>query len=803
MGNNLRIAFALGGGVSLGTFSSAATAEVLKQALAYPGSDGREHFDSVEVDVLSGASAGSISLALFLRFLNDPGFEPDRSTWTSLPAESTEERLRSQFPGFDLLSEARQQTLREVQKAQDLLQGTWVDELDLGPLLGPDAQDQRDDVRRQAGVLDRRRIEALAERLLLGQNGEVPSRSQALARWVLFAVSLTRLTASVADARTEFADSLDQAQAAVDALTSRTFDDLRIFDLHFEPQQAGHFESEPERWFRCHMGPSLNPENKPPVADLRLEETWSQIGATALASGAVPMVFEPIVLERRRHEMETWPEELKDKEQYPFSYVDGGTFRNEPLREAFRLASFFDQQEAPGSIQRWVVFIDPLVGGPDTNLRLPFLQTLESRKRGKGRAEVEERHSIDRLIPHVATLFGAILDQARIIESDRAYRTLDRFQVRKEARQALRPLLSGAPSNEPLADLLQNLLARKQRGAALPTGSLDLEEALHRIRQEEGGGDSTQPPTLVESLFLLIDLLLDLDRKDEEALLVDIAPALRSLEDSERTIFLEMPAALYGGFAGFASATSRETSRSLGRLCAIDRLRHHPKLGLHEVGEEPSLRELIESRFDLTSGKPEETYWNDFAEEFKASLPPLGRRLEELLSDGRLSGLPALIAGPVTELIGELAKTAVEQFEVEPPKEVAPYELRIQVPSQDFELDTPGVVARDQKPIALEEGLFLVVHARFDHRRTTDEDAWEAPQLREGMLKIYRNTLLGDQIFCSLALPSPSTLEEAKLQPYPILEYEIFDQDEGSQQPVSPRRWEIASGAQPLVLQQD
>ena len=107
-------------------------------------------------------------------------------------------------------------------------------------------------------------------------------------------------------------------------------------------------------------------------------QAWAQIAATAIASGGFPFAFEPVVLSRKAFEYgpDLWcrtfgrpmPKKKSDfngQETHPFSFVDGGTFNNEPIREAFRMASFIDgytRAETPGAVvQRVIVFVDTFV----------------------------------------------------------------------------------------------------------------------------------------------------------------------------------------------------------------------------------------------------------------------------------------------------------------------------------------------------------------------------------------------------------------------------------------------------------
>ena len=65
MGKELRLGFAMGGGVSLGTFSGAALSEAIKLLILH-----NQQYDKITIDVFSGASAGALTLVLMLRNLS-------------------------------------------------------------------------------------------------------------------------------------------------------------------------------------------------------------------------------------------------------------------------------------------------------------------------------------------------------------------------------------------------------------------------------------------------------------------------------------------------------------------------------------------------------------------------------------------------------------------------------------------------------------------------------------------------------------------------------------------------------------
>src|SRR5690606_23657843 len=126
----------------------------------------------------------------------------------------------------------------------------------------------------------------------------------------------------------------------------------------------------PARWCRYHDGP----ESAGRIGSLRERRTWAKLAATALASGAFPFAFSPVVLKRRVYEFgPLWPKALRDAkiDEYPFTYVDGGMFNNEPIREAFRLAAFIDALDPGDHFDRRILFVDPNVRLPEDEFRVP------------------------------------------------------------------------------------------------------------------------------------------------------------------------------------------------------------------------------------------------------------------------------------------------------------------------------------------------------------------------------------------------------------------------------------------------
>ncbi|MEI2622993.1 MAG: hypothetical protein V9G23_03085 [Giesbergeria sp.] len=128
----LKLAFAMGGGVSAGAFSGGALTEAIKLALLHLAEDpeGCEYSD-VEIDAFSGASAGSISLAMMLRAF----------AWRHPQEEKkAEANLKALYPklssSWSTIPEGLRLKLIAAQVAQDIQWNAWVESVDLDGLLG-------------------------------------------------------------------------------------------------------------------------------------------------------------------------------------------------------------------------------------------------------------------------------------------------------------------------------------------------------------------------------------------------------------------------------------------------------------------------------------------------------------------------------------------------------------------------------------------------------------------------------------------------------------------------------------------
>lgn len=85
------------------------------------------------------------------------------------------------------------------------------------------------------------------------------------------------------------------------------------------------------------------------------DSIWERIQQVGIASAALPLVFPPVVLERRAENKLHYPQRPEFEGPANFTYCDGGVFNNLPIDLAWHYAR---QNDAPGD-ERWVIIVDP------------------------------------------------------------------------------------------------------------------------------------------------------------------------------------------------------------------------------------------------------------------------------------------------------------------------------------------------------------------------------------------------------------------------------------------------------------
>lgn len=787
----------MGGGVSLGTFSGAALSEVLKLAVLY-GHDGGQRYERVVVDVFSGASAGAMALALMLRALAHRSPQEDEDARRALEQELGEAALAALPPSVA-------SALIAAQAVQDLQARAWAKEISLARLLEKTAG-TGGELGTTAGIFNRGAVDDIARALLVPQGQVSFGGRQLLADRVLFACTLANTSAIVYDARRDLS-AIDIGLVALsDGLRSAAHRELRVFDLSFKPvsqDDTQHPERYPRRWCRYHV----DVEEKGRIGALDKKRTWAKIAATAVASGAFPFAFEPVVLTRDAYEYgDLWPEALAGQASYPFTFVDGGTFNNEPIREAFRLASFIDSQTPGRSYDRRIIFVDPNVSARAISLRAPVHQRhqlLEPRLPGKlDGFGVALRSSLDRLVAHAPSVATAFYDEATVVEADRIFATRHRFELRDQLRSLIGRAIPAAPTPAPLQELAAwcaERLASDASSDIAPGRSAELRRALARIIQEQGSElapladhidtfltfTGTEKPEheglwLRALFYLSLDLLSDLEGKQTETRLIAIAPIVRPAEpwtDEGKPIAL--PGGALAGFAGFMSAIPARYELALGRFCAWAFLEACGTIKAPDRQPPPRLSAAEEAAL---------------ARDIEAGLGALAERVRGLVRDAHLIRIFPGLDAILSDIVSKIAASRVRRVhETQPSRSI---ELRIEVPSRRFELDGKGPTDPDLGPLAVgppEKPWVLITFGAHDGAR------WTGPHLDAEAQQIAVDLdglgPLPDRTFCRIELPSRELVQGADLWPHPILKTRIEEADRG--RVISAGKWELLPGVEP------
>ncbi|MCH7768745.1 MAG: patatin-like phospholipase family protein [Nitrospinae bacterium] len=280
-----KIALVMGGGVSLGTYIAGALTELL-YALQHNTSD-----EKVVIDVIAGASAGSMTAAMVAKaLLYDKSMVSKlREAWV----ERINWRSRNSWPG---------------------LQRSFPDSDD--PVLS---------------LLNDSVVRIIAKRMLTAPT--IAQNDQGICGASLRRVDMAFTLANFHGV--PYAVPYQNAPTAPEkGFLSTIFSD----------------------WVEFSVGPEAGEQGQ---NNEKLEEVWAKVRQAALASGAFPFAFEPKEVERRIQDFGSkWlQEKFKGKTMTRFHYSDGGTFNNEPLALAAKLARARDAEEPGG--ERLFLFIDP------------------------------------------------------------------------------------------------------------------------------------------------------------------------------------------------------------------------------------------------------------------------------------------------------------------------------------------------------------------------------------------------------------------------------------------------------------
>lgn len=803
MGKVLKLGFAMGGGVSLGSFSGASLTESIKLALLYGVDSEKNPYDKVEIDVFSGASAGAMSLGVMLKALAFPSKDVDKrkTAWRKLVSDYHIDEAG--------ISNVKKDQLIDAELAQQELNQIWVKEITLDKLLNPDASGSVPPLRKQAGICNKAAVTDIAKAFLSPPEDGYKTTHKAthplLSKRVLYSCSISNLNPLVARVHNKYltAPGNEDTQrdqdhdASNDALTSKFHQEHRIFDINFEKVAAEKLKNNdihPRRWMRFHWGAAVPGK----TFDIRSHENWKHILATAIASGAFPVAFEPVPLLRYQWE---YPEGLwhfKEKTNYTYTYVDGGMFANSPVTEAFKLASHIDAtahiDQAPDSqSERRIIFVDPSVGSaPSYNLAgfkdvkdqkpLEMLGALVSSSDGN---DLLTLSSLDKLLPTGLSIFTAIHSQASAQQGHRNYQIANKLKMRNGLRKILSKRVSASKADfEALREALQNLLSQFSDKALIPTLAASLENELERLAREpdslltdlkgqgklvaKGSWDEIKAKSLQNQgmqamVFSYLDLIADLEAKSRNSQLVSIGPIeIRNTGGVKKTTKIFLPGEPLAGFAGFMSELPSAYEVKVAQYCTFTTL-SESKL----IASPPTL--------PISASHPGEfAQQAQFATEFEAGMLKLSSRLENAIADSRTFINKGWFNSGILWAIKRLISKKIKEVKYnECSKE---YEFRIRVNSKKFELDGSGWADNDRHPIRdprNADELILVCFATRDWNIPESEPAtrrWSGYFIENGELGIDTDSWasLRDNDFIQIPMPSDDLLKQSEQVPNPI-----------------------------------
>ena len=479
MGNmkkTLKVCLAMGGGVSLGSYSGAGLTEALKLLVIYGKYKNKDNeyipYDDIIVDGMSGASAGAISLGILLRCLIDYKSMIKHSGFTT-----KEEVLKSladdYFDGeVNNIPEAKIEKLCALEVAQKTQYQLWVQEVDVAGLYGhKDDKTYQPDPQKPFGLLERRRLEELTKQYILPKEDFDSSAPQIVDKnRVIFACSLTNLLPMPVGYNS--VGNTVQEKNLLRSTASNNHTEVRVIDFVFNDKKEKPTDN---RWLKFARDEATR-DGKSKFFDINKPESWATLAASTLACGAFPIAFPPVLLKRYKSEFDSliedkeasktlknsWPGSLLkisnsitsyrakvkplvensyftndsptnklDYKSFNFPYIDGGTFNNEPIKEAFRIASFQDYKNNTINEDRLVLFVDPIVRKDEFK---PFtLNTYAPISTDFDEKVTTPKGELNKLFGVISPLLGALIDQGSIKEEQKIIGAIQSLDLRAKA----------------------------------------------------------------------------------------------------------------------------------------------------------------------------------------------------------------------------------------------------------------------------------------------------------------------------------------------------------------------------------
>lgn len=503
--SEIRVVLIMGGGVSLGSFSGGALARTLRLL----AENARK---PAKVDVVTGASAGSMTLAIAVYHL---------------------------FRGA------------ETEEIERDLEEAWVEKISFEGLEPPDLRKHD-----QPSLFTDRRLRDIAEEVLRFDRWTDRPPHPLLAPGLTVSFALTNLNGIPVRAEGQI---IRQAQAGGgsltgeasvfgDALQTTFHDDVMRFVLRRPPTELSApalaiWREEAERAAAAAHARLLLPWTDEPM-----RRRWQIFREAAIASGAFPGAFPPVRLGRLSDEYGSWPAEL-GTDKFAFDYLDGGILRNEPLREAIHLAS---EQPVPERAERVFLLIDPNVSGSKEVYPLSFNRSVHLAEEvdDQGRSK-KVRLAVpgyaQRLMGVLGRAGAVLASQATYRDWLKAARVNSQVEWRDQAEEIVQDLVPAAGSNveERIDNLLSQIYeekAMRSHGATPADVRATAAATLQGDLQRRSAGDGV---TFSTKLLHLVDLIANLRRKTKLNM-VAITPS--SVPEGASSILAGNFLSNFGGF---------------------------------------------------------------------------------------------------------------------------------------------------------------------------------------------------------------------------------------------------------------
>lgn len=663
MAKTLKLGLAMGGGVSMGAFSGGGLMEAVKLLLLYGQYwDGQQlqAYDDVVIDVMSGASAGSVSLLIMIKALADyqsilPLIEKDTA--------QIEQELNEQFgKDYENLAKEKQEKLKAAHTAQLLQRKIWVEELEITKLFGDKIKKKK----RQKdeggfGLLSLDLFKSIVTKYLQQTIPNQNLKNRAiLDKRVLFACSLTNLLPITVNDN-ESTNPHPYEQAIHEAISSKVHKEIRIIDLFFNKEASTHSE---ENFVVLSDKPKLHPSKT--AFDINAKEGWAMMAATATACSAFPIAFEPVALNRFKYEYKygpiKWPAELKDYDQYPFSYIDGGTLNNEPIKEAFSLAYYLDHKDltTQKKIDRLILYIDPIVSEPKAVFKIQSYSSLSINSKF---SKVISPREDQKLFTYATEIINVLRNEGSVVEEDKINSFLKNANVLTSVQAYLNQVKFTVTEPDQHLKLFKDIIERLQKDFedrqiplfnrdivkilyqkaqkyssynANPVKEKDIRAAVNAIKNCDMPYDANQVAFWLKIYFeLLAEQLLDYGGKNATAKRIAIAPMDFCEEEAK---IIQLPGSQVQAFAGFASVTAKLAAFNFSRYCALKILSStafqtqenpHPYLKNLKNQRVTEYLEQYNNEF-LADANLAEKVSKEFIENFPG---PILLRLKKLVSD--------------------------------------------------------------------------------------------------------------------------------------------------------------------------